>query len=51
MWSDGGVVDEHKLVTLAGSPFGRVQQGQEEKGRTEDEVAAWHHRLEGHEFE
>ena len=24
---------------------------QEEKGTTEDEVAGWHHRLEGHEFE
>ena len=25
--------------------------GQEEKGTTEDEMAKWHHRLEGHEFE
>ena len=25
--------------------------GQEKKGRTEDEMAGWHHRLEGHEFE
>ena len=25
--------------------------GQEEKGRTEDEMAGWHHRLNGHEFE
>ena len=25
--------------------------GQEEKGTTEDEMAAWHHRLDGHEFE
>ena len=24
---------------------------QEEKGRTEDEMAGWHHRLNGHEFE
>ena len=24
---------------------------QEEKGTTEDEMAGWHHRLEGHEFE
>ena len=22
--------------------------GQEEKGKTEDEVAGWHHRLDGH---
>ena len=25
--------------------------GQEEKGMTEDEMAEWHHRLDGHEFE
>ena len=25
--------------------------GQEEKGTTEDEIAGWHHRLNGHEFE
>ena len=25
--------------------------GQEEKGRTEDEMAGWHHWLDGHEFE
>ena len=25
--------------------------GQEEKGMTEDEMAVWHHRLDGHEFE
>ena len=25
--------------------------GQEEKGTTEDEMARWHHRLNGHEFE
>ena len=25
--------------------------GQEEKGRTEDEMAGWHHRLDGLEFE
>ena len=25
--------------------------GQEEKGTAEDEVAGWHHRLNGHEFE
>ena len=24
--------------------------GQEEKGMTEDEMAVWHHRLNGHEF-
>ena len=25
--------------------------GQEEKGTTEKEMAGWHHRLKGHEFE
>ena len=25
--------------------------GQEEEGTTEDEMARWHHRLDGHEFE
>ena len=25
--------------------------GQEEKGMTEDEMAGWHHQLDGHEFE
>ena len=25
--------------------------GQEEKGTTEDEMARWHHRLDGHESE
>ena len=31
------------------TPF--VNCGQEEKGRTEDEMAGWHHQLDGHEFE
>ena len=26
-------------------------EGQEEKGTTEDEMAGWHYRLNGHEFE
>ena len=25
--------------------------GQEKKGKTEDEMVGWHHRLNGHEFE
>ena len=25
-------------------------EGQEEKGKTEDEMVGWHHRLNGHEF-
>ena len=33
-----------KTLTLGGIG------GQEEKGTTEDEMAGWHHRLDGHEF-
>ena len=33
-----------KTLTLGGI------RGQEEKGTTEDEMAGWHHRLDGHEF-
>jgi len=29
----------------------RRDWAQEEKGMTEDEMAGWHHRLDGHEFE
>ena len=29
----------------------RRDWGQEEKGTTEDEMAGWHHQLDGHEFE
>ena len=29
----------------------RRDRGQEEKGTTEDEMAGWHHQLDGHEFE
>ena len=29
----------------------RRDWGQEEKGMTEDEMAGWHHQLDGHEFE
>ena len=28
-----------------------IDWGQEEQGTTEDEMAGWHHRLNGHEFE
>ena len=42
------------LMRRAGSLFdsdaGR-DWGQEEEGMTEDEMAGWHHRLNGHEFE
>ena len=31
--------------------FSFSSRRQEEKGTTEDEMAGWHHRLNGHEFE
>ena len=36
-----------------GTPLGLAQRdwGQEEKGTTEDEMAGWHHQLDGREFE
>ena len=36
--------------TLKDADAGR-DWGQEEKGTTEDEMAGWHHRQDGHEFE
>ena len=42
--------DENSLLIGKDSDAGR-DWGQEEKGTTEDEMAGWHHRLNGHEFE
>ena len=33
------------------APVGGRDWGQEEKGKTEDEMVGWHHQLNGHEFE
>ena len=42
----------HAKIWLIGKdPDAGRDWGQEEKGTTEDEVAGWHHRLNGHEFE
>ena len=42
----------HVKSWLIGKDSGaRRDGGQEEKGTTEDEMAGWHHRLDGHEFE
>ena len=39
------------MATLIGKdPDAGRDWGQEEKGTTEDEMAGWHHRLDGHEF-
>ena len=39
--------DSSEKTPMLGGIGGR----QEEKGSTEDEMAGWHHRLDGHEFE
>ena len=40
-----------KELTHLKRPDAGRDWGQEEKGMTEDEMAGWHHRLNGHEFE
>ena len=41
----------HAKSSLIGKdPDAGRDWGQEEKGMTEDELAGWHHRLNGHEF-
>ena len=41
----------HAKSLLIGKDFDAGRDwGQEEKGMTEDEMAGWHHRLDGHEF-
>ena len=31
--------------------LGKIEDGEGEKGMTEDEMVGWHHQLNGHEFE
>ena len=40
-----------KSRLMGKDPDARRDWGQEEKGMTEDEMAGWHHQLDGHEFE
>ena len=40
-----------KSLLIRKDPDAGRDWGQEEKGMTEDEMAGWHHRLNGHEFE
>ena len=40
-----------KSWLIGKDPDGGRDWGQEEKGTTEDQMAGWHHRLDGHEFE
>ena len=56
-----GISLEGMMLKLKPQYFGHLMQrkvsdagsnwGQEEKGMTEDEMADWHHQLDGHEFE
>ena len=39
-----------KSQLIRKDPDAGKDRGQEEKGMTEDEMAGWHHRLNGHEF-
>ena len=39
-----------KSLLIGKDPDAARDWGQEEKGTTEDEMAGWHHRLDGHEF-
>ena len=40
-----------RVDSLEKDPDAGRDWGQEEKGTTEDGMAGWHHRLDGHEFE
>ena len=39
-----------RVDSLKKNPDAGRDWGQEEKGMTEDEMAGWHHQLNGHEF-
>ena len=41
----------HLMWRVGKDPDAGRDWGQEEKGTTEDEMAGWHHRLDGHVFE
>ena len=45
-----GKTDAEAKTPILWLPDARKDWGQEEKGTTEDEMAGWHHRLDGHEF-
>ena len=40
-----------RVDSLEKNPDAGRDWGQEEKGTTEDEMAGWHYRLDGHEYE
>ena len=41
----------HENSSLVGKDSVAQRDWRQEKGTTEDEVAGWHHRLDGHEFD
>ena len=41
----------YEELTLGKDPDAGRDRGQEEKGMAEEEMAGWHHQLNGHEFE
>ena len=43
--------DSREELTLGKNSDAGRDWGQEEKGMAENEMAGWHHRLNGHEFE
>ena len=43
--------EDQSWVFIGKDPEAGRDWGQKEKGMTEDEMAGWHHRLDGHEFE
>ena len=47
---DESKLDQKQLCVMPGKDAGKDWRW-EEKGRTEDEMVGWHHRLSGHEFE
>ena len=47
--TEGGVFSSESVAIIHADIYRYNRQ--EEKGTTEDEMAGWHHRLDGHEFE
>ena len=50
-WNSNTLATWCEELTLGKDPDAGRDWGQEEKGMTEDKMAGWHHRLNGHEFE
>ena len=50
-WNSNTLPPHAKTWLIGKDPDARRDWGQEEKGMTEDEMAGWHHWLDGHEFE